>query len=93
MAKRARTDIVQLKLRIREALRAKLATAAKHNSVSLNSEIAKRLEASFVVNQLEEIVELAKDRLNQMAEQFEALAKAKTPMRLGAAAQMQKEQK
>jgi HicB family len=86
MAKRARTDIVQLKLRIREALRAKLAAAAKHNSVSLNSEIAKRLEVSLVVNQLEEIV----GRLNQTAEKFEA---RNTPLVARVAAQKQREQK
>ena len=57
MAKRAGTDIVQLKLRIRETVRARLAAAAKFNGVSLNSEIAKRLEASFTLPQLDELVD------------------------------------
>ena len=43
--KRAKTDVINLKLRIREALRGKLAAAAKRHGVSLNAEIANRLEA------------------------------------------------
>ena len=70
MAKRAGTDIVQLKLRIRETVRARLAAAAKLNGVSLNSEIAKRLEASFTLPQLDELI----DRLE----------KANTPLPLRA---------
>ena len=47
MAKRAKTDVIQLKLRMREELRARLAADAKAHKLSLNSEIVKRLEASF----------------------------------------------
>ena len=47
MAKRAKTDVINLKLRIRESLRARLAASAKRNDVSLNSEIARRLESSL----------------------------------------------
>jgi hypothetical protein len=45
--KRKKTDTVQLKLRIREALRRRLETAAKAADISLNSEMVRRLEGSF----------------------------------------------
>jgi len=48
--KRQPTDRVQLKLRMRENLRRKLATAARARDVSLNSEILARLEQSFVLD-------------------------------------------
>ena len=64
MAKRAGTDIVQLKLRIRETVRARLAAAAKLNGVSLNSEIAKRLEESFTLPQLDKLVDRMEAQLN-----------------------------
>jgi hypothetical protein len=47
MTKRKKTDIVQFKLRIREALRRRLAASATIQERSLNSEIAHRLENSF----------------------------------------------
>lgn len=47
MAKRKRTDIVKLQLRIREALRRRLEAIASAEERSLNSEIAHRLESSF----------------------------------------------
>jgi Arc-like DNA binding domain len=47
MAKRKRTDVVKLQLRIREALRRKLEVEANREERSLNSEIAHRLENSF----------------------------------------------
>ena len=47
MAKRKRTDVVKLQLRIREALRRRLEGVAKAEDRSLNSEIAHRLENSF----------------------------------------------
>jgi hypothetical protein len=47
MAKRKRTDVVKLQLRIREGLRRKLETRANAEERSLNSEIAHRLENSF----------------------------------------------
>ena len=47
MAKRKKTDIVQFKLRIREALRRRLEATANAEERSLNSEIAHRLENSF----------------------------------------------
>jgi hypothetical protein len=47
MAKRKKTDVVKLQLRIREALRRRLEGAAKAEERSLNTEIAHRLENSF----------------------------------------------
>ncbi len=47
MAKRKRTDVVKLQLRIREGLRRRLEAAANAEERSLNSEIALRLENSF----------------------------------------------
>ena len=47
MAKRKRTDVVKLQLRIREALRRRLEGVAKAEERSLNSEIAHLLENSF----------------------------------------------
>src|SRR5262249_17838582 len=47
MAKRKKTDIVQFKLRIREALRRRLEATARAEERSLNGEIAHRLENSF----------------------------------------------
>ena len=84
MPRRAKTAIIQLKLRIPETLRARLAAAAKRNGASLNSELKKRLEASLAA---EGIVELVKQQL--MAEQFEARDKAHTPL----PSRVQKEQK
>ena len=47
MAKRKKTDIVQFKLRIREALRRRLEASATFEERSINSEIGHRLENSF----------------------------------------------
>ena len=47
MAKRHKSATVQLKLRIREELRQKLEREARRKDVSLNSEMARRLEDSF----------------------------------------------
>ena len=47
MAKRKTTDYIQINVRMREALRAKLETSAKRNDESLNREIVDRLERSF----------------------------------------------
>ena len=47
MAKRKKTDIVKLQLRMRELLRRKLEFAATPEARSLNSEIVRRLENSF----------------------------------------------
>ena len=47
MGKREATAIVQLKLRLRESLRAQLEGAAKGNATSLNQEMTRRLAESF----------------------------------------------
>lgn len=47
MAKRKTTDFVQLNVRMREGLRAKLEQSAKRNLESLNREVVDRLERSF----------------------------------------------
>jgi hypothetical protein len=47
MAKRKTTDQVQINVRMREVLRAKLEQSAKKNYESLNREIVDRLERSF----------------------------------------------
>jgi Arc-like DNA binding domain len=47
MAKRKKTDTVQLKLRIREELRKRLEDSARKEDRSLNSEMAHRLANSF----------------------------------------------
>jgi len=47
VAKRAKTDTVQFKLRMREALRERLEKSAKRNKASINTEICRRLDASL----------------------------------------------
>ena len=52
MAKRKKTDIVQLKVRLTEELRKRLEVAAKNDERSLNSEIVVRLAQSFQTQEL-----------------------------------------
>ena len=47
MARRAQSDTVQLKTRMKEPLRAKLEAAAEEKGISLNAEAVQRLERSF----------------------------------------------
>ena len=47
MVKRKATAVAQIKLRLRETLRADLEASAKKNDVSLNQEIVNRLIRSF----------------------------------------------
>jgi len=48
MAARKKTDVIQLsKIRMREALRAKLARDAEKKGITLNAEIVDRLERSY----------------------------------------------
>ena len=47
MARRKKSATVQLKVRIKEELRARLEKAAKARDVSMNAEIGERLEKSF----------------------------------------------
>jgi len=55
------TDVISTSLRIREALRAKLALAAKDNRITLNGEIARRLEESVKAETLRTIDDVAND--------------------------------
>jgi predicted transcriptional regulator len=72
MAKRKRTDIVKLQLRIREGLRGRLESAAKNQERSLNSEIVARLEESFRRSELASLTENV-DRLSALHERTRAL--------------------
>ena len=72
MAKRKRTDIVKLQLRIREGLRGRLESAAKNQERSLNSEIVARLEESFRRSELASLTETV-DRLSALHERTQAL--------------------
>ncbi len=47
MAMRPKSATVQLKVRLKEPLRARVATAAKGNGVSMSAEIVDRLRESF----------------------------------------------
>jgi Arc-like DNA binding domain len=47
MPKRARSDTVQINVRMKEPLRATLESIAEANGVSMNAEIVKRLDLSF----------------------------------------------
>jgi hypothetical protein len=84
MAKRKKTEIVQFKVRLREALRQQLESAAKAQERSLNSEIVTRLEQSIaqasqdqfkseIVGHLEQ-VQASQYLLIQMAEAWLNLA-------------------
>lgn len=57
MATRKTTDTVQLKVRLREWLRADLEAKAKKNRVSLNQEIVNRLADSLAVDRTDEFFE------------------------------------
>lgn len=47
MAKRSKTAIANLKVRLRESLRAKIERAAKSRGVSMNAEMVDRVDESF----------------------------------------------
>ena len=47
MVKRARSDTVQLKVRMKESLRSNIETSARKGGHSLNAEIVRRVESSF----------------------------------------------
>jgi hypothetical protein len=71
MAKRKKTDVIPLMLRLREELRKRLETAAKAEKRSLNAEITRRLEASLA----NERPGSAEWVVRQVAEMWERLAK------------------
>jgi hypothetical protein len=76
MAKRKPTDIVGIKVRCLEALRARLAQEAKKNQRSLNGEIVYRLGASFgeegvaLASQFEEAEKEIEKRLREIVAQM-----------------------
>lgn len=76
MAKRKSTDIVSLKVRLTEALRARLETDAKKANRSLNREIVYRLGLSYgaegvaLAEQFEEHEKEVAKRLREIVEQL-----------------------
>jgi hypothetical protein len=57
MAKRKPTDYAQMNLRLRESLRKKIEFEAKKNGLSLNSELVRRLERTFVEQGIEAVIQ------------------------------------
>jgi hypothetical protein len=91
MAKKSEKDrVVQTGARIRVSLRNRLEKEAKLRGISLNSEIERRLEASFEPT-------LRRDEfmgyVKRLAKEDEARDKANSPLTVRAPAQKQKEQK
>ena len=90
MVKREKTQVVQFKLRIRESLRAKLEKSARQSGISINSEMERRLEASYdPMIRRDEFMGF----IRQLAKEDEARDKADTPAALKVAAPKQEEQK
>jgi hypothetical protein len=56
MAKRKPTDVAQMNLRLKETLRKKIETEAKKNGWSLNQELVRRLERSFIDQGVEALI-------------------------------------
>lgn len=54
--KRPKTATVNLKVRMKEPLRAKVETSAKKRGVSLNAEVVKRIELSFEAEKRESLI-------------------------------------
>jgi glutamyl-tRNA reductase len=75
MAKRKRTDVVKLQLRIREGLRRQLEDAARVKDVSLNSEMVSRLEESFtrasMQDELNKTRAIVRDEVEKLKERLQ----------------------
>jgi hypothetical protein len=72
MAKRKRTDVVKLQLRIREGLRKQLEDTARVKDVSLNAEIVSRLEQSVVQASLQKELRVSiQDEIKKHLDAFE----------------------
>lgn len=56
-----RSKIVDIKIRLREPLRAKIEAAAKRNVVSMNAEMVRRLEHTFEKQTLGNLQDIAED--------------------------------
>jgi hypothetical protein len=69
MTKRKKTDIVGLKLRLRESLRARIEAAAKAQERSLNNEVIARLEQSFDRESLTRLRDQTEKALTSIVEQ------------------------
>jgi len=65
MAKRKRTDVVKLQLRLRESLRKQLEDAARVKDVSLNSEMVSRLEESFTRASMQNELNKMREKLTE----------------------------
>ena len=74
MALRAETQTVQVGLRVKESLRAKLEAAAQERGVSLNAEIVHRLEQSFRVERIKQQRDEAEERLYKIIDAFSRLS-------------------
>jgi hypothetical protein len=76
MAKRKPDDIVNMKVRFTEALRARIEQEAKKNNRSINGEIVYRLGTTFgpeglaLANQFEQIQKEATIHLRKIVEDF-----------------------
>jgi hypothetical protein len=57
MAKRKPTDTAQMNLRLPESLRKKIEVEAKKNGWSLNRELVRRLEQSFIHQGFEDLIQ------------------------------------
>jgi len=55
MPKRKSTDMTAMNLRLQESLRARIEAEAKKNGWSLNREMVRRLEHSFIQDELRQI--------------------------------------
>jgi Zn-dependent peptidase ImmA (M78 family) len=79
---RKSTDITQPKLRLREELRRKLERAAERLNVSLNAEMVRRLEQSFVRDEQQGALEMQRLWLQgKIEDQQEELEKMRVEMR------------
>jgi hypothetical protein len=79
--------VVQTGLRIRASLRDRLEKEAKRSGISLNSEMERRLEASFAVSRVEEKVDETNSKLARL---MEALADTPLAARMAAAMEEKK---
>jgi len=61
------TDIVSVKLRMREALRRQMAADAKKAKHSINQEIVRRLERSYLADDMKLAIQIAADQAAQMS--------------------------
>jgi hypothetical protein len=69
MVKRAKGQVVNLRLRIRESLRARLEKDARRTGISLNAEVERRLEDSYTAQkELEHVRELLKEQRRVIVE-------------------------